>query len=164
MNQLETKTNQQANELFGDRQFMEILTVTIGGYPFAVPVLSVQEVLLAQSFIDVPLAPPVMKGMFSLRGQIVCGVNMHHRLGMEAPAEDADSANIVIRDGDELFSLVVDEVGEVIEIERSLYDQTPANIEESWRTWTSGVIKLGTQLIVLLDVNALINQKAEKRA
>jgi purine-binding chemotaxis protein CheW len=129
----------------------------LGDQWLGIPVIRVQEVLVAQRISPVPLAPPEVSGFLNLRGQIVTAVDLRIRLGL--PPRDADSSgmNIVVRDNDELFSLVVDAVGDVVEANSETLDPTPRTLDRRWRDVSEGVIRMPTGLLVVLSVDELLH-------
>ena len=87
-------------------------TFRLGDLLIGIDVRRVQEVLRHDHMTPVPLAPPEVRGLINLRGQIVTSVDLRQQLGL---ATDRDlAASVVIRAGDEIFSLLVEEVGDVV--------------------------------------------------
>ena len=60
----------------------QFCTFLLDGYLFGVPVPQVQEVIRFQPMTPVPLAPPAVKGMINLRGQIVLAIDLRRRLSL----------------------------------------------------------------------------------
>jgi purine-binding chemotaxis protein CheW len=146
--------------LFETRSSAEILTFSLGDLEFALPVTQVQEVLLHKEIQPVPLASAELAGLFGLRGQIVTAVHLRKMLdlGGEAPAQ---YQNILINDGVVLYSLLVDLVGEVVEVRQDHYDPVPANMDERFREYCIGLIRLRNKLIILLDANKLLQTQTK---
>src|SRR5438445_1840154 len=84
---------------------------------FGVEVKKVQEVLRYQVMTRVPLAPPVVRGLINLRGQIVTAMDLRIRLQLSELPADQLPMNVVVRDGDGATSLLVDRIGDVLEVE-----------------------------------------------
>src|ERR1700753_1262982 len=82
---------------------------------FGVEVERVQEVIRYQEMTRVPLSPPVIAGLINLRGQIVTAINLRHQLGLSVRKSDELPMNVVIRRDDGPISLLVDEIGDVVE-------------------------------------------------
>ena len=61
----------------GKKQFS---TFVVDRLLFGVEVEKVQEVIRYQEMTRVPLAPPVVKGLINLRGQIVTAIDLRRRL------------------------------------------------------------------------------------
>ena len=85
---------------------------------FGVDVLRVQEVLRFQQMTRVPQAPEVIEGLINLRGQIVTAIDMRRRLRLPPRAGDQTPMNMVVRTEDGAVSLLVDEIGDVLDVDR----------------------------------------------
>jgi purine-binding chemotaxis protein CheW len=125
-----------------------------------VPVVMVQEVLTAQSVSPIPLAPAEVAGFLNLRGQIVTAIDLRARLGLTPRAAGASSMNVVVRDRDELFSLLVDEVGDVVDVQNGALEATPSTLDPRWRSCCDGVIRLPVGLLVVMSVEELLRMEA----
>lgn len=121
-----------------------------------VPVNTVQEVLNPQTIAPTPLARPEIAGLLNLRGQIVTAVNLRRRLGLPSRAADQPSMNVVVRYRGESYSLLVDEVGDVINVSGQELEPTPRTVDGLWKAFTTGVFRLENRLFVILDVPALL--------
>lgn len=128
----------------------------IGDQLIGVPVNTVQEVLNPQTIAPTPLARPEIAGLLNLRGQIVTAVNLRRRLGLQARPTDQPSMNVVVRFRGESYSLLVDEVGDVINVSGQELEPTPRTVDGLWKTFTAGVFRLESRLFVILDVSALL--------
>ncbi len=134
----------------------EFVTMKVGNQLFGISVMAVQDVLRKQRIAKVPLAPKVIAGSLNLRGRIVTAIDMRVRLGM-ADNDDPESAmNVVVEYKNELYSLIVDRVGEVLSLPLDKFEKVPANLAEGWRTLSAGVFKLDKELLVILDVENII--------
>jgi purine-binding chemotaxis protein CheW len=117
----------------------------------AVDALNVQEVLRFLEMTPVPLAPPMVRGLINLRGQIVAAVDLRCRLDL--PERDSADlpTNVVVRTEDGALSLLVDEIGDVLEVNEELFEKPPATTPERVREVVSGVYKLSDRLLLVLD-------------
>jgi purine-binding chemotaxis protein CheW len=124
---------------------------------FGVEVLRVQEVLRYQEITSVPKGPEVVEGLITLRGQIVTAIDMRRRLGL--PAREAGRApmNMVVRSDDGAVSLLVDEIGDVLQVEESSFEPTPENLDSHVRELTTGMYKLKDRLLLILDTRRAID-------
>jgi purine-binding chemotaxis protein CheW len=135
---------------------VEVVTFRLGRQWFGIPVLDVQEVLRAQRVARVPLAPRDVKGFLNLRGQIVTAVNLHERLAVE-PVDAETQMNVVVRDGDELFALIVDDVGDVVAVSAPAVEPVPATLDELWARACTGVVRREQGLLALVDAARLLD-------
>ena len=132
----------------------------LAGQWLGLPVTVAQEVLAEQAVAPVPLAPPGVAGFLNLRGQIVTAVDLRVRLGLPPRAEGERTMNIVVRDGDELFALLVDEVGDVVEVDADRLEPTPPTLEPRWRECCAGVVRMERGLLVVVDAGGLLRASA----
>ncbi len=132
------------------------VTMRVNGQLFGASVKLVQDVVRAQRIAPVPLAPLVIAGSINLRGRIVTVFNMYQRLGLPLELQPAKHMNVVLEYRDELFSLMVDAVGDVLNIPLSRIDKTPVNMQANWQEISVGVYRLQDELLILLDVERLL--------
>lgn len=132
-------------------QAQQFCTFVVHGQWFGVPVEQVQEVICYQEMARVPLMPPVVRGLINLRGQIVMAIDMRRRFGMEERPEALLSMNVVIRADDGPVSFLVDEIGDVLELEESSLERPPEILRESTRELVHGIYKLPDRLLLVLD-------------
>lgn len=122
------------------------------------PVVLAQEVLATQRISPVPLSPPEVAGFLNLRGQIVTAVDLRVRLGLPPRAPGGPEAmNIVVRDGEELFSFLVDEVGDVVEVADSRVEDVPATLDDRWKACCEGVIRMERGLLLVMNTGELLD-------
>jgi len=134
----------------------EFLTMTVAGQMLGIPVLQVQDVLGEQKVTKVPLAPREVAGSLNLRGRVVTAINLRRKLGMPEAPEGMKSMYIVVEHKGELYSLIVDSVGEVLPLQDKDFEKVPATLETSWRALALGIYRLKEQLLVILDVPAML--------
>ncbi|HEV2641533.1 MAG TPA: chemotaxis protein CheW [Candidatus Elarobacter sp.] len=138
------------------RRDVEVVSFRLGRQWFGVPVLDVQEVLVAQRVARVPLAPRDVRGFLNLRGQIVTAVDLHERLAVE-PLDADTPMNVVVRDGDELFALIVDEVGDVVAVPADVVEPAPATLDDVWARACTGVVRWEQGLLAIVDASRLLD-------
>jgi len=142
----------------------DFVTCTIAGQWFGISVLKVQDVLRAHAITRVPMAPPEILGSLNLRGRIVTVVDARRRLGLP-PAEDGQQRmSIVVALGDDLVSLAVDQVGEVLSLEAQRIEAVPPTLDPVWREIADGIYRLEDQLLVILDVERFLRLGAKALA
>ena len=142
-------TNGAAAEAARSREYA---TFFVDGLFFGIDVLQVQEVLRYQEMTCVPLAPAVIEGLINLRGQIVTAVDMRGRLKLRPRADGQTPMNTVVRTKEgAAVSLLVDEIGDVVEVDEQSFEHPPDTLDGQRREFIRGVYKLKQQLLLLLD-------------
>lgn len=126
-------------------------TFYVAGLYLGLDVLTVQEVLRARELALVPLSPTNVEGLLNLRGQIVTAIDLRRRLGFPPRKAEDSSMFMIVRTEDGFLALVVDSVGDVIEVDESTYEPAPDTLPLSMRAVLIGVHKLPDKLLHLLD-------------
>ncbi len=132
-------------------------TFFLNGLFFGVEVLNIQEVLRYQQMTPVPLAPATVHGLINLRGQIVTAIDLRQRLDLPPRAADVRPMNVVVRSEDGAISLLVDEIGDVVEIGDDVFESPPGTLRGVARELIRGVYKLNDRLLLVLDIERTVN-------
>jgi purine-binding chemotaxis protein CheW len=128
----------------------QVCTFRLGGQLFGLDVLNVQEVMRSQAITPVPLAHPVVRGLINLRGEVVTALDLGRRLGISEAK--GVSMNVVVRYSQGVGSLLVDEVGDVLDIDQETCEEPPSTLEASMRELITKVVKLKEGLLLVLDL------------
>lgn len=136
-------------------------TFTLDGLLFGVEVSSVQEVIRFQEMTEVPLAHRVVRGLINLRGQIVTALDLRRRLDLAERPNGEHPMNIVVRTEDGAVSFLVDEIGDVVEVDGSEFERPPETLRGNARTLIPGAYKLQDRLLLVLDTARAANIKDE---
>jgi len=138
----------------------QMATFRLDALLFGIEVERVQEVIRAQTPTLVPLAPAAVAGLLNLRGQIVTAIDLRRALGLGPRIRDADSMNVVVRSADEVVGLVVDEIGDVVEVTDEWFEVPPETLTRQGSELVRGVYKLNGVLLLVLDTDAVIARAA----
>ncbi len=136
------------------RQFC---TMRLGDHLFGVDVMRIQEVISYQSMTRVPLSSGVVSGLINLRGQIVTAIDLRQRLDMEQRPEDELPMNVVVQTPGGAVSLLVDSIGDVVEVGDEIFEQPPETLSGVAKQLVRGVYKFEGQLLLELDVDKSID-------
>jgi purine-binding chemotaxis protein CheW len=139
------------------RQFC---TFILAGHLFGIEVVEVQEVLRYQRMTPVPLAEPEVTGLINLRGQIVTALDLRCLLGMPPRPDDRLPMNVVVRTAEGSLSLLVDEIGDVIEVGEDSFERPPATLTGRARELVRGAHKLDDRLLLVLDTERAVGIEA----
>jgi purine-binding chemotaxis protein CheW len=136
--------------LTGQHQFC---TFKINGLLYGVDLEQVQEIIRYQDMTTVPLSSKSVSGLINLRGQIVMAIDMRRRLGLPPSTSGEPPTNVVVRCDDETVSLLVDDIGDVIDASGG-FERPPATLRGVPRDLLQAVYKLDDGLLLILDVAA----------
>jgi purine-binding chemotaxis protein CheW len=149
-------TNSESVFKIRSQEINQLCGFKIGNGFYAVHFLEVQEVIKPHILTQVPSAPTYIRGLINLRGQIVTAISIRTLFGLKDDRKE-DYMNIIVRSGESLYSLIVDEILDVIDVEDSTFEKTPDTLEDKIRRFISGVYKLDHQLLILLDLEKILN-------
>jgi purine-binding chemotaxis protein CheW len=135
----------------------QFCTFFLNGLFFGVEVLCVQEVIRYQEMTRVPLAPRMIEGLINLRGQIVTAIDLRRRLDLPPRADGQLPMNVVVRSQDGAVSLLVDEIGDVVEIQDDVYERAPETLTGVARELIQGVYKLKERLLLIIDTEKTVS-------
>lgn len=130
---------------------------------FGVEVEKVQEVIRYQTITPVPLAPSVVRGLINLRGQIVTAVDLRRLLQVGDRLDERLPINIVIQTRQGIFSLLVDRIGDVLEVDEASFEHPPDTLDGIARELIRGAYKLQGRLLLVLNVEKLFSPEILNR-
>jgi purine-binding chemotaxis protein CheW len=161
MDQALATTSGHDIDAIGGKNLDNYVTFYVKDQMFGIPVLQVQDILTPTKIASVPLAPPEVMGSINLRGRIVTVIDVRVRLGLGSQENVSDSMGVTIEHKHELYTLLVDKVGDVVGLSSDLYESNPGTLDSLWREFASGVFRLEGALMVVLDVEKLLGAMKE---
>ena len=142
----------------------QLSTFHVGRYLFGIDVELVQEIVRMQTITPVPLSAPEIAGLVNLRGEVLTAVDLRARLGLPPAGESHDPVNVVVRLDDEPVSLLVDEIGAVIEVSAVPFETTPSTVDAAVRDLLVGAYTLPDRLLLALNARKILAVPADTRA
>lgn len=136
----------------------QLCTFFLDGLFFGVDAQSVQEVIRYQEMTRVPKASPSVRGLINLRGQIVTAIDLRTRLGLTPRPDDKLPMNVVVRSDDSAVSLLVDQIGDVIEVDAEDFETSPDTLQGPARDLVRGAYKLDGRLLLLLNCEEVVKE------
>lgn len=135
----------------------QLTTFRVGAELFGIEVLKVQEVTGNMSVVPIPLAPVYVRGLINLRGQIATALGLRELFGQESATHETQMSVVCKIDGN-LVSLIVDSIGDVIEVERESFEKIRGAVAEDHKKYVKGVYKLRDRLLSVLDLDVLAKE------
>ncbi len=129
---------------------------------YAVPIEQIKEIRNFSEITQVPKAKKYVKGIMNLRGLIIPVIDIKKRLGFgDVDIQNQLNYKIIIADvRDSVYGIIVDKVDQVLEITSKQIESIPTDSFESHH-YIKGIAKIQGQLIVLLDLIALLEDSDE---
>ena len=133
---------------------LQFSTFVVAGRMYGLEVTEVQEVVKALPMTPIPLAPDYVHGLINLRGQVVTAIGMRELFGLDSVSTE-NLMNVICSIDGSLISLLVDEIGDVIEVSAEDFEKTPPTLSIEVKRLVSGVYKVNHSLMSVLDINSL---------
>lgn len=137
----------------------DFVTFIVADQLFGIPIIQVQDILAPETIASIPLAPPEVKGSINLRGRIVTVIDVRVRLGLGDRDDDDPGMAVTVEHQHELYTLLVDRVGDVVGLSKESYEGNPGTLSADWRELANGIYRLEKELMVVLDVDRLLDIK-----
>jgi len=141
---------------------MEFITVTVARQLLGLPIGRVHDVFVVSEMTKVPLAQAEIAGLLNLRGRVVTAVSLRSRLGLEDGGKAERRMAVGLENQGEAYGLLVDEVGEVLKLDPDEMQPNPVHMDRRWVNLSQGVHQLQGELMIVLDVDAVLAFGAER--
>ncbi len=135
----------------------QLCTFFVDSLFLGIEVEKVQEITRYQPMTRVPLAPAVVGGLINLRGQIVTAIDLRRRLDLSDRPAEMLPLNVIVRTADETASLLIDNIGDILEVDQDDFETAPDTFTSKVRPLIRGVYKLQGQLLLFLDVDKVVD-------
>lgn len=129
----------------------QLCTFFVRGMFLGIDVTCIQEVIRYQPVTVVPLTSSAIAGLINLRGHIVTAIDLRVRLGLPPRDLAERPINVVVRTPDGAVSLLIDEIGDVIEVDDDSFERPPDTLDDCARALIRGAYKLKGRLLLVLD-------------
>jgi purine-binding chemotaxis protein CheW len=134
----------------------QLCTFCLDDLFLGIDVLRIQEIQTPLETTRVPLAPKAVLGLVNLRGQVVTALDLRERFALPPRAEGASPMSVVLRSTDDAIALLVDEVGDIVEVTEEMFERTPETVKAPLADLIAGVYKLNDRLLLALDVERAV--------
>lgn len=135
---------------------IQYVTIYISDQLFGLPISRVHDVFVPESVTRVPLSQTEIAGVLNLRGRIVTAIDMRKRLGLRPLETEGSLMAIGIEFKEESYGLIIDSVGEVLDLSETSKEAVPSNLDSRWAEIAAGVHRLENNLMVILDVDRVL--------
>ncbi len=147
-----------------NRNTRQFCTFYVDDLFLGIDVQQIQEVIRYQGMTRVPLAAAAISGLINLRGQIVTAIDLRCRLGLPLRKPGETPMNVVVRDGENAVSLLVDRIGDVLEVDDELFESPPSTVRANVRGLIVGAYKLPERLLLVLDTERALAESDSRTA
>jgi purine-binding chemotaxis protein CheW len=138
----------------------QVVICELADESYGIDISSVFEIIRHQEATAVPTAPAYVDGVINLRGRIIPVMDLSARFGMARSKVTKETRIIVAGTDHTRVGLVVDAVSEVLMLSEDAVDKTPQVVAGGDSGYIKGIAKVGSNLVILLDLVALLGDPA----
>jgi purine-binding chemotaxis protein CheW len=138
-------------------EYDDFLCFRISNELYGIDIMKIKEIIKPKTITEVPHAPVFLPGVISLRGTIVPVIDMLNRLGFSSEPDIPNQRIVVVRSGFNLTGLLVDEVTQVVRIDRNGIESAPATLECDYNNFIKGIGRCDKLMIILLNLDSITN-------
>lgn len=135
----------------------QLCAFRLGSLYLGIDVLEVREVLRDADVTMIPLADGAVDGLINLRGSIATAIELRRRLDLDDRAPGEPVIHVVVHADGEPVTLMVDAIGDVIDVAPDSYEPPPATMTGTARELIAGAYKLEGELLLVLDVERAVD-------
>lgn len=147
----------------GKEKARQFSTFCLEGRTYGIDVMQVQEVTKPLPITPIRRAPSFVKGLINLRGQIATAIGLRELFGLTAD-QSLEKMTVVCRVDDVLLSLLVDSIGDVMELTESSYEPVPSTVSSHMAGFIEGVYKTETAIISVIGLRKVTEEITRKSA
>lgn len=138
----------------------QYIVVKIGNEQYGIDISYVDNIVRMQKITRVPKAQSYFKGIINLRGEVVPVMSIRIRMGLEDDVFTNASRIIILKiDQQGALGIIVDEVKEVVTLGSEEIEKSTSQVKDGRDTYINGIGKNGDELISLLDINSILDDK-----
>jgi purine-binding chemotaxis protein CheW len=146
--------NSNADQKSSSRQYS---TFTVDGRLYGIDVMKVQEVTKPLEVTLMRTAPPCIKGLINLRGQIATAIGLRELFGLTVD-NSTEKMTVVCKVEDVLLSLLVDKIGDVVEVSETNFEPSPQTIPGNIRVFMQGVYKTDDAILSIVSLDSILKE------
>ena len=139
-------------------EIVQLVGLKLGDEEYAIDVLKIQEIIRTVEITAVPRTDSFVLGVMNLRGKVIPVVDLRIRFNLDKMDFDKETRIIVVRFDTEQIGFVVDQVTEVIRINKNMVEPTPPLVGSIGQEYILGICKYDDRLIILLDIDTVISE------
>jgi purine-binding chemotaxis protein CheW len=136
---------------------VQLVGFIIGEEEYAVPILTIQEIIKPIEWTRVPQTPKYVLGVFNLRGSVIPLIDLRTKFGLGAKNHNEETRFFVLKQDDEVAGFVIDRLTEAIRIKKTDIGPAPHTMDAE-ESMIDGVGKQKGRILTILKVNKLLER------
>ncbi|GAW67553.1 chemotaxis protein CheW [Geoanaerobacter pelophilus] len=136
---------------------VELLCFRVANEEYAISIMDIKEIIKPREVTEVPRVPEFVRGILSLRGNIIPIFDMRVRLGLSGGAPSERERVIVVNRQGGFAGVLVDEVVQVVRIPEGGIEPPPVVLEGIDREFVLGIGRVAGRMLILLDMEKVLD-------
>jgi purine-binding chemotaxis protein CheW len=136
---------------------VQLVGFIIGDEEYAVPILSIQEIIKPIEYTRVPSVPEYILGVFNLRGSVIPLIDLRRKFKMPPAKSNEDTRYIVMKGRDNTAGFVIDRLTEAIRIKSNKIGPPPETIHAD-KGMVYGIGMQEDSILTILKVESLLKR------
>lgn len=138
---------------------MQLVSFRLAQEEYGVEITKVQEIILMGEITRVPQTPTYIKGLINLRSTVIPIIDLRLRFGLPQEEPTDETRIMVVNVAGKTIGIIVDAVSEVLRISNNQIAPTPPTVAGLERNYLTGLVKLESRLLILLDIDQILSQE-----
>jgi purine-binding chemotaxis protein CheW len=153
-----------AESATGPQAARDVVVFHVDEIACGLDVRQIQEINKITTHTRVNRAPPYVRGLVNMRGQIITLIDVRQRLGLPSRPLSGPTPAIIVPIGNELVGLLVDEVADVVEADADSVRPPPGNLRGVEGRFFTSVLQTAGGLVAMLDKERIAGEPTEDPA
>jgi purine-binding chemotaxis protein CheW len=124
---------------------------------YALDIKQISEIIKVRDFTEIPRSPEYVLGIISLRGVVVPVFDLSCRLNLGAADMTTNSRIVVCQSGDLTVGLLVDNINQVVNLDKDEIEPPPGVLSGLDREMVLGIGRYQDRMVILLQLNHVLN-------
>jgi purine-binding chemotaxis protein CheW len=142
----------------------QLVIFELGNGQYGIEIATVEGIVKMQEITKIPYAPSFVEGVTDLRGSVLPVMDLNKRFGLPAQEQTSETRIITVNMGTVKVGMIVSKVTEVLTIEDAVIEPPPAMVSSINTDFITGIAKISSRLVVLLDLDKVLNVDEQKAA
>lgn len=155
--QQQQKHNLLDNGQTAEEEIIQLVGFIVGDEEYAIPILSIQEIIKPIEYTRIPRTPSYVLGAFNLRGNVIPLIDLRMKFNLPKKEEDQNTRYIVMKDGENIAGFVIDRLTEAVRLKKSAIDPTPETLQKD-QGMIYGIGKKEKTILTILKVPSLLKR------
>lgn len=150
-------------EFTKEEQMTQLVIFHIQDEEYGVPINEIQEIIKLDKITPIPDSPEFIKGIINVRGEIVTTIDMKERFFIKNKRKTPSRHIVITKQKNNTFGLVVDEVTEVLKVNKNEIKDKPSSMSQINQAYVKGVYVEAERLVLVLDLAKILSNEEFSR-